>query len=654
VFTNIERGTLIIQKETVPDVVQPVEGSTQFEFYIAPEPQGGPGSELLLADDQRHVFHNVRPGSYNLTEADPNPHEDVLWDTTIDCTGHERVEGRAIEDIVVAPGQTVLCIVNNTMRATLHIIKLAAQSQSDESWTFETTGPDYEASHSLGVDSLPYIQRLLPGAYRVNETQIEESSWSLFLVLCRGGPFGAPPTPYVPGDPMVLAPGDDVTCWFYNQLPLEGSALLEVVKTYASREGDPSPPQAVLMVDNATVGNDVAVQVAHGYHWIHEVAMHGYQPSFGEDCDAQGIVFIPSDEREWQCHVLNTRITPTVLVIKHVINDNGGHLQASDFSLQMHSAHAENHTFSGSEEGFLLTMSPGAYFVTETLRDGYLASFAAACSGILALGDHVTCIVTNGDPGPVPVSTGGGGGGGGCGTGCPQPNQGGNVLSTGSGDSDADGDGFLNVIELAAGSDPFDPNSVPNYDLSHDLTVIWEGGNAVLEWHAPHEPLGGYLIWRSNSPFALLVKVPDGQTTFKDPNAPANSKYKITYYTDQTVGGGYVTDPALVSGWKEADHSAPRAPAEAGILPPLSAGGPSWIGIVMLVAAGAVLVASSVSWYAWGRNRSKPPTIAPYMGVGEQMHAVGLDALPIDPSEGLAPTADPGGPPRASDNDLGL
>ncbi len=97
--------------------------------------------------------------------------------------------------------------------------------------------------------------------------------------------------------------------------------------------------------------------------------------------------------------------TATLTVIKHVVNDNGGTAQASDFTLTPNtSVLVGPGAFPGDESGRTIVIVAGAYNVTETGPSGYAASFSAGCSGTMAQGESRTCTVTNDDqPGQLHV-----------------------------------------------------------------------------------------------------------------------------------------------------------------------------------------------------------------------------------------------------------
>jgi uncharacterized repeat protein (TIGR01451 family) len=104
-------------------------------------------------------------------------------------------------------------------------------------------------------------------------------------------------------------------------------------------------------------------------------------------------------------------IPANLIVIKHVINDNGGVKVASDFSLSLnHGAFITAtttapltlfSTFSGQESpGTSVSLDPGEFSVVEIPNAGYQVSYSADCSGIITAGQTKTCVVTNNDIAP--------------------------------------------------------------------------------------------------------------------------------------------------------------------------------------------------------------------------------------------------------------
>jgi hypothetical protein len=94
-------------------------------------------------------------------------------------------------------------------------------------------------------------------------------------------------------------------------------------------------------------------------------------------------------------------IQPTLIVIKHVINDNGGTTVASSFTISVAGSSPSPASFPGAESpGTTVNLNAGAYSVSETGPSGYSSSFSADCSGSIAAGETKTCTVTNDDVQP--------------------------------------------------------------------------------------------------------------------------------------------------------------------------------------------------------------------------------------------------------------
>ena len=96
--------------------------------------------------------------------------------------------------------------------------------------------------------------------------------------------------------------------------------------------------------------------------------------------------------------------TPRLIVIKHVINNDGGTATASQFTLKSGGINASPATFPGNEAGTTVTLDAGGYGVTETGPSGYTSSFSADCTGSIANGQTKTCTVTNNDKTKVHVT----------------------------------------------------------------------------------------------------------------------------------------------------------------------------------------------------------------------------------------------------------
>ena len=216
------------------------------------------------------------------------------------------------------------------------------------------------------------------------------------------------------------AENHDVLDWSY--CPGEATtARLSVVKQVVNDDGGTrSPGDFVLHVKQG--GEDVAGSpqpgsaegltrtLEPGAYTVSEDAAPGYAASFSGACDAEGAVTLAAGD-EKTCVVTNDDLPPadppTLTLIKHVVNDDGGSIGAGDFSLHVRSSGVDvaGSPAPGSETGTTYTLEPGTYDVSEVATPGYASSFSGACdaNGTVTLqpGESKTCTLTNDDIAPT-------------------------------------------------------------------------------------------------------------------------------------------------------------------------------------------------------------------------------------------------------------
>jgi hypothetical protein len=87
-----------------------------------------------------------------------------------------------------------------------------------------------------------------------------------------------------------------------------------------------------------------------------------------------------------------------LIVVKHVVNDNGRTAVASNFTMTIGGVVASGgNSFPGSEAGTDKLVTAGSYSVSETGPSGYVPTYSSGCSGTISAGQTVTCTVTNDD-----------------------------------------------------------------------------------------------------------------------------------------------------------------------------------------------------------------------------------------------------------------
>ena len=93
---------------------------------------------------------------------------------------------------------------------------------------------------------------------------------------------------------------------------------------------------------------------------------------------------------------------PKLIVVKHVVNDDGGTGTAANFTLQVDDPGTDPPSFAGAESpGTPVTVDAGTYSVTEAAQTGYAVTYSADCKNTtIAFGQTKTCTVTNNDIAP--------------------------------------------------------------------------------------------------------------------------------------------------------------------------------------------------------------------------------------------------------------
>ena len=115
------------------------------------------------------------------------------------------------------------------------------------------------------------------------------------------------------------------------------------------------------------------------------------------DCDANGAVTVVAG-MEKTCTIKNDDIAAKLIVIKNVVNDEGGKSGSSDFTISVTGSSPSPSSFAGATApGTQVSINPGTYGVSETGPAGYTGSFSSDCAGSIVLGETKTCTVTNSD-----------------------------------------------------------------------------------------------------------------------------------------------------------------------------------------------------------------------------------------------------------------
>ncbi len=143
------------------------------------------------------------------------------------------------------------------------------------------------------------------------------------------------------------------------------------------------------------VGTDV--KIGPGFYNVYEYGLPSYMASYSPECNDQ----INLGETK-TCTITNDDIPKAQLVvIKNVINNDGGTASASDFTMYVNGNSPSPSVFQGSETGTDVTLYEGYYYVWESGRSDYSQSSSADCSGYIRGGETKICTITNDDLPPA-------------------------------------------------------------------------------------------------------------------------------------------------------------------------------------------------------------------------------------------------------------
>src|SRR5205823_2906224 len=131
-----------------------------------------------------------------------------------------------------------------------------------------------------------------------------------------------------------------------------------------------------------------------GSYSVDEAAVSGYTKTLGADCSGT----IANGETK-TCTITNDDQAATLTVIKHVINNDGGLKNASDFTMNVSASNVQpSSTFPGADTpGTTVTLNAVNDSLKKAAVSGYTKTLGADCSGTIANGETKTCTITNDD-----------------------------------------------------------------------------------------------------------------------------------------------------------------------------------------------------------------------------------------------------------------
>ena len=260
-----------------------------------------------------------------------------------------------------------------------------------------------DAAGTISDDGQIVVTDLVSGSYTSAESDPTAAGFVLTSITCDDGSSLTPSSGDVATRTATfnLDPGETVKCTFTNAKRPQLIVIKHVVNddggtavagdfTMTVIGSNPSPASFAGAESPGTT-----VDLDAGSYSVGESGPAGYAPSYSTDC--VGSIAVGEVKT---CTVTNDDIPPQLIVIKHVINDDGGMAMASDFTMTVTGDNPVPASFFGAESpGTTVDLDAGSYSVTETGPSGYSASYSADCVGSIAVGQVKTCTITNDDIG---------------------------------------------------------------------------------------------------------------------------------------------------------------------------------------------------------------------------------------------------------------
>lgn len=358
------------------------------------------GPVTVIGDGSATSGNDFKAGTYTLSETG-KPTVDVSGYKAGDWSCTDGVTVNENNQITLGLGQSTTCtIVNDDIAPSLKLVKVVDNKYGGNAqatdWRLTATNGPVTLTGNGSVVSGDDFQA---GTYTLSEVGVvsgyEASSWSCTNGVTVNG-----------NNEITLGLGQSTVCTITNT---EKQPTLTLVKTVSNTHGGTKEVSDF----NLYIGNDkVTSGVANGVssnveYTVREDQLAGYTASeWGGDCSADGKITLKSGENK-TCTITNSDIAPTLKLVKKVINDNGGKLEQSNWTLTAKGDGGFDDT--GDSTTFHTVKAGVEYILEESNLAGY-ESKGWSCDGgtfnsqgaiTLGLAENVTCTVTNDDIAPT-------------------------------------------------------------------------------------------------------------------------------------------------------------------------------------------------------------------------------------------------------------
>ncbi len=235
------------------------------------------------------------------------------------------------------------------------------------------------------------------GIYTISEIA-QPQDWSFSSVSCNSGVWSANGSTLS----VTLVGGENMICTFVNTKPIAPTpAKLTVTKVVVNDNGGTlNSSDFPLFVNASSVISGAQNNFAAGTYSVSETGNANYIGTISGDCTSNGSITMQAGG-EYNCTITNDDIfvPPTkavITVIKNVINNNGGILTPSNFSLFVGGVQVTTNVAN--------QFDAGVYTISETPVTGYTGTISGNCASngslTVVAGQSYTCTITNDDIAP--------------------------------------------------------------------------------------------------------------------------------------------------------------------------------------------------------------------------------------------------------------
>ncbi|HEX4799146.1 MAG TPA: SdrD B-like domain-containing protein [Candidatus Paceibacterota bacterium] len=307
--------------------------------------------------------------------------------------------------VTVGEGESATCTITNTAIAPqITIIKRVENGTSKtpkqaSDFQITLTAQDINGNEADDVKTFAGSEAGTQATFDAGTYEVAESNPGNYTVKYSEGCKG------------TATLGQKITCTVTNTYIEPTKAWVTFEKVMDSKYGGKAEStDFTFEVSNGTTVTPVTpgetIGLVGGTYTITEKGPKGYEATYSEFCAGGDFDITPNNYgKSYTCTVINHDIQPKLTVIKKVINndsmENDVVLNASDFTLTVTGANVSDDAFVGDEKGVEVTLDVGEFLVEEKDSKNYDVSYSADCQGIVEVGDHKTCTVTNDD---IPAS----------------------------------------------------------------------------------------------------------------------------------------------------------------------------------------------------------------------------------------------------------